>query len=150
MMTHEEIARVVGSLAGTRYRIAGPDEPPNRVPYEMDCQDLVRFIERECFGREVLGLVVPSSRTSELVRFIRDHPDRLRWRISERPEHGGIVEMSHNVEAHHVGVWLDIDGGGILHAFIGGVAFQRPLELQAAGWRRIIYHAWSGDNVPAS
>ena len=36
----------------------------------------------------------------------------------------------------HIGVWLDIDGGGVLHAVRhAGVVFQNLAALDAHGWR---------------
>ena len=54
--------------------------------------------------------------------------------------------MAHNRHPFHVGVWLDLDGGGILHSARNvGVTFDAPLNLRAAGWRRFVYHRWIGD-----
>ena len=47
---------------------------------------------------------------------------------SLRPQHGDIVVIR---RPYHVGVWLDIDGGGVLHAIHGACVIWTP----DASWR---------------
>jgi len=55
------------------------------------------------------------------------------------PEHGAIAVMK-SME-NHVGIWLDIDNGGILHAIENiGVIFQNKIHLRASGWLKINYY----------
>lgn len=145
-MEKRQIAEVVRGIMGARYRYPTEADPrPNDVPREVDCQDLVRYIQKACFGRDVLPLTIPGYHIRDLVKYARDNPERLRWSVSPRPVHGGLVEMSYETHPHHVGVWLDIDKGGILHAYTGGVTFAPELALKAAGWRRFVYYEWTGD-----
>lgn len=47
-----------------------------------------------------------------------------------------VVVLSQGKCPSHVGIWLDIDGGGILHNQRNvGVIFQKKTELNALGWR---------------
>lgn len=47
-----------------------------------------------------------------------------------------VVVLSQGKYPSHVGIWLDIDGGGILHNQRNvGVIFQKKTELNALGWR---------------
>ncbi len=145
MMDTQELVGLVNEIMTIgRYRIAEPQQEPNEVPRQMDCQDLVRHVSKLAFDREIFMVKTPSARVADLVRFIKEHPERYMWRIQEHPEHGGLVEMSHGLHPHHVGIWLDIDGGGILHCHVGGVGFDTVLALKAAGWRRFIFHGWNG------
>lgn len=145
MMNNAEIAALASHVMTVgRYRIAEPHQEPNEVPRQMDCQDLVKHVSRLAFGREIFMIKTPSAKVEDLVRFIKAHPERYMWRVQDRPEHGGLVEMSHGKHPHHVGIWLDIDGGGILHCHAGGVSFDTVLALQASGWRRFIFHGWNG------
>lgn len=149
MMTRAEIAVVVGGIGGAKYRLPREGEPPNNEPGEFHCQGLVKYVSKVCFDREIFLIDTPGARVVDLIRFIRDHPERYMWRVQEGPEHGGLVEMSYERHPHHVGIWLDIDGGGILHAYHAGVAFATVLELRAAGWRRFVFHGWNGSRLQA-
>ena len=143
MLSNDEIVAFMEPLFTAKYRIPKPGERPNIEPKEFDCQTFVKYIQKHCFGRDIFTIATPSDETSILVRFIRNHPERVNWPIIDKPEHGGIVEMSHGRYPHHVGIWLDIDGGGIAHCDLGGVSFQKRKELEAAGWRGFVYHGWS-------
>jgi hypothetical protein len=146
IMTNAEIVRFIEPLFAAKYRIPGKDDRPNKIPYEFDCQTFVKYVMKHCFDRDIFMIATPSSEISVLIRFIKNHPERVNWPVVEKPEHGGIVEMSSGQHPHHVGLWLDIDGGAILHCYLGGVGFQKPRELEAAGWRRFIYHGWNASN----
>ena len=57
----------------------------------------------------------------------------------DSPEHGAIAIMKR--DNSHVGLWLNFDGGGILHSLEStGVIFQNRASLNAAGWKKINYY----------
>ncbi|CAN7598570.1 hypothetical protein [Bosea sp. LjRoot237] len=62
------------------------------------------------------------------------------WRRSTSPKHGAVVFMTrkgHGPErsAIHAGVYLALDGGGILHTDDPhGVVFESLAELAARNW----------------
>lgn len=117
---------------------AGPDA--------FDCWGWAEVLERECFGREIGTIAEPPLNTRELIEFVKAHPARKNWRQCDEPVHGGLVELAHNSRPFHIGVFLDIDGGGISHATAGvGVTFDTILALRASGWRRFVFHEWIGD-----
>jgi hypothetical protein len=130
-----DVTAIIEPLIGKPYRIgaAGPDE--------FDCWGLVQYIQRVVFGRDVQTISDPPGDIKSLVRFVRDHPERGNWRRVEKPVHGGVVEMSHAVIPHHVGIYLDIDGGGILHCSEnGGVSWESQFCLKVAGFRNFVFH----------
>ena len=46
----------------------------------------------------------------------------------------------------HVGLWLNVDGGGVLHAARDiGVVFQNTWDLAAHGWRIEGTYRFTGD-----
>ena len=68
-------------------------------------------------------------------RTFRDHPERRRWAKVEMPQEGDCVLLRRSRHPIHVGVWLDVDDGGVLHcAEDCGVVFQRPDALRLNGW----------------
>ncbi len=51
------------------------------------------------------------------------------------PQAGDIVLIRQSQNPAHCGIWLNIDGGGILHCVRGnGVVFQTTQSLKANGW----------------
>jgi hypothetical protein len=71
-----------------------------------------------------------------LIRTMRDHPERQNWHAVETPKEGDVALLRQSRHPIHVGVWLDVDGGGILHAVQGaGVVFQSLNNLNMTGWK---------------
>jgi hypothetical protein len=139
MIDIQKTLRLVEPLIGRPYKEGAYG------PEEFDCWGLAWYIEKELFDRELSVIINPSGSIKEISRLFRDHPEHRNWSVCEQPVHGGVIEMSHSRHPHHVGVWLDIDGGGILHAqCLAGVSFDPIIAMRAAGWRRFIFHDWVG------
>lgn len=48
---------------------------------------------------------------------------------------------AHARHPSHVGVWVDVDGGGVLHCINGaGVVFQPIKALKAGGWGHLEFY----------
>lgn len=110
----------------------------------FDCWGWAQKVQREAFAREILTIAEPPTEITQLIAFVKSHPARKQWREVSKPVHGGLVELAHNSRPFHIGVFLDIDGGGITHAAPrSGVTFDTVLALQAAGWRRFVFHEWN-------
>lgn len=109
-------------------------------PVEFDCWGLVRYIQIEAFDRQASLILPPSDNVRDIVKFMRNHPEHKNWVRSDKPVHGGIVEMSNSIHPHHIGVYLDIDGGGILHSSVAGVTFDPIIVLECSGWRSFIFY----------
>lgn len=109
-------------------------------PDAYDCSGLVRAVLRERAGIE-LPMVpddIDRGDLRVLIRTLRDHGERANWVRVERPVDLAIVELSHGQHPHHVGIWLQIDGGGVLHALEGvGVIFSTRFSLGINGWRML-------------
>lgn len=130
-------AEHVNELLGRPYEAGatGPDS--------FDCYGLARHLQAVFFGRELPLFTMPA----EAGRFavasaISVHPERTRWVEVAEPQDGAIAVMSRQDVGFHLGVFLDIDGGIIVHAIeIQGVSAERPFILSspAARWR-IAYH----------
>lgn len=130
---------VLTPLLGRPYALNGV------APKSFDCWGLARYLQREIFGHDLDAVVSDSLDLRVLVRTIRDHPERRNWAPVDRPTHGALVEMSHSRHPHHIGVFLDVDGGGIAHCYApAGVSFDPIVALKAAGWRRFTHYEWVG------
>ena len=71
------------------------------------------------------------------------HGERLKageWRIEDEPFHGAGVLMRTGNDPH-CGVWLDFEGGGVLHCERGnGVVWQRAQVLKNHGYSKLKFY----------
>lgn len=105
------------------------------VSGEHDCWGFVRRVYREQFGISVPVIDVDALDLRANVRAFERDPERAHWIGVALYADGDAVLMSHNHQAHHVGLWCDVDGGGMLHAVEGsGVIFSSRQALALAGW----------------
>ncbi len=117
-------------LIGRPYRAGGPG------PDAFDCWGLVRWVMAQRFCRELPAIPVDAADLRAVLTAFRDHPERQRWQSVSVPLDGDCVLMRQSRHPVHVGVWLTVDGGGVLHAIeCNGVVFQRVRDLPASGWR---------------
>ena len=110
-----------------------------RGPATFDCWGLVRWCWRARFGIEAPEIPVDAADLRAVLTGFRDHPERRRWLRVECPREraceGDGVLMRQSRHPVHVGLWLAVDGGGVLHAVRdGGVVFQSPVDLRTHGW----------------
>ena len=101
----------------------------------LHCWRLVRDVQRDLFGRDLPPVfdTAPDRRATKAEAFA-DHPERARWREITAPAHGAVALMARKGArpdfVEHAGVWLDIDGGGLLHVDAPhGVVFDSLVEL---------------------
>jgi len=65
------------------------------------------------------------------------------WSLVDDPKTFDMVMMTKSSTCHHVGLYLDIDGGCILHACegIGGIV-QRVSNIHPTTWKKLTYHRY--------
>ena len=115
-------------------------------PDSFHCWSFVCHVQQRHFGRELPSIPYPEDLLA-IARDFRDHPERKRWDIAQDPKEGDCVLMRQARYPIHVGVWLNVDGGGVLHcAQEAGVAFQNLASLSANGWRVEGYYRYLFDN----
>jgi hypothetical protein len=120
-----------------------------KVPYDhrglpgtYNCYTLFQKTQKELFGRELPDVILETDTLEEFVVKLAETKGLIQsnWQTIERPIHGCAVQMSHSTVPHHVGTYLGIQGGGVLHAQKGaGVCFDSIQIMKAAGWRHFIY-----------
>jgi len=124
--------------------IGKPYEPGAQGPDSYDCWGLAKKVQKTLFNREMPSIKDPPTNLKTLIRFVKNHEARGQWIKSDGPKHGQLVELAHGKNPFHIGVYLDIDGGGLIHSVNPlGVCFDRLATLEAAGWRRFVYHDWN-------
>ena len=106
-----------------------------------DCWQFFRRVQAERFGRVIPAFDMASHRAVVCARAVAENPERANWRPVDRPQEGDAVLMAHASHPSHIGLWIDVDGGGVLHCLNGpGVVFQKPAQLKAASWGHLEYY----------
>lgn len=111
------------------------------LPWEQeyhDCAEFARRIQRDHFGVVVPPISLPDySDVKGIVEFINGHPENDNWVTVGNPQHGDIVVIR---KPAHYGVWIDVDGGGVLHCVEGiGVIFTHDSAWRMSGFGRREY-----------
>ncbi|SEM68696.1 hypothetical protein SAMN04515666_11915 [Bosea lupini] len=118
-------------------------------PYEptrLHCWELTRQCQHEVFGRELpIVLAAPQSKR-ELIGMMAERDRHDDWCEVAGPAHGAVVFIGRESlgrvrAAIHAGVFLALDGGGVLHTDDPhGVAFESLAVLAARGWAAPSYY----------
>jgi hypothetical protein len=105
-------------------------------PDAYDCWGLFVTVQRRHFHRTLPENPVDATNLRAVLDAFNGHPERQRWQRVIAEEEGDAVLMRQSRYPVHIGVWLDIDGGGVLHAVRhAGVVFQTLAALDVHGWR---------------
>lgn len=124
------------SLLGKPYIETGPGDGPD----SFHCWGLIRYVQMELWGRFIPAVNIKQYSILEFVKAGLKYRHELDWHPIDKPVHSCLVELSHGMQSHHIGVYLDVDGGGLLHALKGsGVVFDSIPALKASGWRHFVY-----------
>lgn len=129
MSTIAAAADFVGLMIGRPYEPAG-----------LHCWELVRTAQKLLFDRDLPPVLVAPERRRELVGLMSLRHSYSGWGEIPDAQHGAVVFMTrhgHDLAqaACHAGVWLALDGGGVLHTDDPhGVVFDSLPELAARNW----------------
>ncbi|EJW12728.1 hypothetical protein A33M_1698 [Rhodovulum sp. PH10] len=116
------------------------------APWTRDgrhCWRLVADVQRDLFGRALPPVLDAGCGGGEGRRYRRglfaQHAERGRWHEVGRPVHGAVALMRRRAavegDYEHAGVWLELDGGGVLHTDAPhGVVLDSLRDLGARGW----------------
>lgn len=107
-----------------------------RGPQAYDCWGLFLAIQRAHFGRQLPEIPVDATDLRAIAGTFKSHPERQRWAFVTAPSTGDAVLLRQSRYPIHVGIWLEADGGGVLHCVKeSGVVYQKIPELLLHGWR---------------
>lgn len=118
--------------------IGTPWEAGAQGPGAFDCWAFFRHVQREHFGIEVpIVQATDYDDADEIVALVNGHEENQRW----WPIHPDVpLQDGDGVVIHrplHVGVWLSVDGGGVLHcARNAGVIFTKDWDWPHSGFGR--------------
>lgn len=117
-----------------------PWESGSQGPDSFNCWGLVRAVAAKHFNFEPPLIAIDESLGFAVRKAFRKHPEHNRYYTVDVPQAGDIVEMGSAKDMWHVGIWLDVDGGGVLHSMQGaGVVFTQARHLKMLGWSQTIY-----------
>ncbi len=111
------------------------------VNREHDCWAFTRLIQLNHFGRDLPPIDIDAGDVASCVRAFNSHPEKQHWQAIDVPMDGDVLLMSQNKQPTHIGVWLEIDGGGVLHCVEkGGVIFTKRRDLNHLGYNLIQFY----------
>jgi cell wall-associated NlpC family hydrolase len=112
--------------------IGKPFESQARGPGKFDCWGLLWWVYKTRFNLELpLFSCVPAYDTT-LVSTTIDC-ERQTWERVEQPRDGDAVLMGRTKRYHHVGIWAEVDGGLVVHAFRTQVVAQSLSAVRRCG-----------------
>lgn len=104
-------------------------------PESFDCWGLVRYVQQQHFNRNVPSILVDANNIHAVVKEFTANDERSQWQEVEHPKEGDCLLLSQNKRPTHVGIWLEVDGGGLLHAVQGaGVVFTGLKNIKHMGY----------------
>lgn len=113
-------------------------------PDNYNCWGLLYHVQRTYFAVDMP--MAPIGDPDKLRHMFADHINASVWALVEKPKHGDGALMRSG-DNPHVGIYLDIDGGGILHALEGvGVVFTTLDQLNVVGFARTKYYRLNNDS----
>jgi len=111
------------------------------VPQHNDCWAFCRRVWQERFGIDVPVVSADVHSMVAVSHAFQRHAERVHWFEVESPREGDAALMSHCRFPSHVGIWIDVDGGGVLHCQYGiGVVFSSRAALSRSGWGRVQFY----------
>lgn len=125
-------------MSGFAAYIGLPWEAGAQGPDAFDCMAFFRHVQNRDFGHQVPQIIAPDyDDATSLVALFGSHPERRRWKQIDKPVHGCAVIIRRPL---HIGTWIAIDGGGVLHCARGaGVIFTADASWSVSGFGRCEY-----------
>ena len=128
--THEWVSALIGK----------PWRSGARGPDAFDCWGLLAWVYLQ--QRGIVLNPLPDLDPKDLGQVAKAaRLESVNWQQVLWPQHLAAVAMSTGVRIHHVGVWLDIDGGLVLHTTENSsVVAQTLVSLRNSGITTIKYY----------
>lgn len=107
----------------------------------FDCYTFMRHIQRVHFGIEMPVIDTNTEDYRAVANAMHRHDEKQHWIKVQVPQEGDSVLLAHAKYPSHAGVYLEADGGGVLHCVRGeGVVFSRCSSLILSGWGHLEYY----------
>lgn len=107
-------------------------------PDSFDCWGLVCFVYKKHYDIELVYPAIDITNHRVVSRAM--HEGTINWQRTEVPFDGCAVLLGTNKQFHHVGIYLDVDGGLILHCNQGvGTVAQSVSSLRQRGMGNMVF-----------
>ncbi len=104
-------------------------------PDAFDCWGFVRYVLKHEFGHNVPQVNVNANNLRDVLTAFKQDLAFQSFVEVFNPQNGDVVLLRQANNPAHCGLWLNIDGGGILHCVRGtGVVFQNKASIKSNGW----------------
>ena len=104
-------------------------------PDSFDCWGFVRWVLAHEYGHIVPPVNINPDNLRDVLRAFKEDLAFQAFKEVEKPQDGDVVLMRQSKNPVHAGLWLDVDGGGVLHCVRdSGVVFQIVHSLNLNGW----------------
>lgn len=115
-----------------------------RGPDAFDCWGLVVWCKAQHYGQTLPQYPgVDPKDVAAVAAIAANEQVKTDWVKLDIPEDGCVVAMGRNRYLNHAGIYLDVDGGRVLHAYDGGNVVADSLSrLKMFGMRRIEFYQW--------
>lgn len=113
-------------------------EPGASGPDAYDCWNLLRHLQKTYFNTTLPD--APIGDEEACLAMFKERAESGDWQAVAIPQHGDAA-LLRGGRWPHVGIYLDFDGGGVLHAMEGpGVIWTRVSKLRSFGFGRTVYY----------
>ena len=138
MMTTEDVETLVGipwQENGNGSLPHGSPDSPDPDSWALECRSLFRYVQARFYGRDCPNVTDVDPKSAIAVRrgFAEMVPSSG-WVRVERPSDGSAVLMRRGKWVDHIGIWVALGRGKVLHCVQGsGVGFHDRIGLEAQG-----------------
>jgi len=125
--------------------LSKPWKANTRGPETFDCWGLVHYVYLTQKGIDLPSyLEVNANNRKETTSFIeRLNSNSSCWKQISIPENFCVCAMSMSDLFSHVGLWLNVDGGIVIHCTKETGVIAEPIRsLKTKGWRKICFFLW--------
>ena len=129
-------------LADIRWKLG------ERGPQEFDCYSTTQLVQWHLFGRPMMDVRLgPDACRRDIVMAMRHHDALAQWMpIEGRGGHGDAVHMAHRDDPWHIGTFLALDRGVIVHCSERqGLRADPVTDLIATGWKELQFYRFEGN-----
>jgi hypothetical protein len=104
-------------------------------PDTFDCMGFFKHVQEKHFNVKVPMIFAPDPTDEKAITMLfLTHEERKNWAKIDQPVHGCAVLIRRPM---HIGTWLNVDGGGVLHCVRGvGVVFTADCAWAVSGFGR--------------
>lgn len=127
--------------------IGKPYEPLAAGPDSFDCYGIYYYVQTEILKNQVPRYLDPKlTNLKSRLRFMNQERCSCRWKELPAPENYCLVAMGEKERVTHVGMFLDVDGGKVLHAIENSFSAAVPFSyLRRIGLSYFLYYTYMGE-----